>query len=69
MPELEFTINVATGAFELHVHGIAGPACDDVARLVKELLGEPGSEESTAEYVQRSTVHNRAERRIQSRRT
>ena len=45
MPEIEFTLDPTTGQLELHVKGIAGPACDDVARLAKELLGEPGSEQ------------------------
>ena len=50
MPELEFTIDTASGEFQLHVHGIAGPACDDVAKLVKELVGKPAHDEATAEY-------------------
>ena len=50
MPEVEFTINPSTGELEMHVKGIAGPACDDVANLVKELLGEPGHEQKTSEY-------------------
>jgi hypothetical protein len=50
MPEVEFTIDTATGELQMHVQGVAGPACDDVARLVKDLAGEPGREEATAEY-------------------
>ncbi len=50
MPEIEFTIDPATGELTLHVKGVAGPACDDVARLAKELLGAPEREEETAEY-------------------
>jgi len=42
MPEVEFTIDTATGEFQMHVQGVAGPACDDVAKLVKDLAGEPG---------------------------
>ncbi len=56
MPEIEFTIDPETGALELHVKGIAGPACDDVAKLAKELLGEPGQERQTAEYYLRPRV-------------
>ena len=37
----------------MHVRGIAGPACDDVAKLAKEFLGEPGQERQTAEYYLR----------------
>lgn len=50
MPEIEFTIDPATGELRMHVRGIAGPACDDVAKLAKELLGQPGQERETAEY-------------------
>ncbi len=50
MPEIEFTIDPATGELTLHVTGVAGPACDDIARLAKELLGTPEREEETAEY-------------------
>lgn len=56
MPEIEFTIDAETGKLELHVKGIAGPACDDVARLAKALLGEPGQERQTAEYYLRTRV-------------
>ena len=50
MREIEFTIDPATGELTLHVRGVAGPACDDIARLAKELLGAPAREEETAEY-------------------
>ena len=50
MPELQFIIDTATGELTLHIQGIAGPACDDVARLVKDLAGEPARDEATAEY-------------------
>lgn len=56
MPEIEFTIDAKTGKLELHVTGIAGPACDDVAKLAKELLGEPGHERKTSEYSLRPRV-------------
>jgi hypothetical protein len=56
MAEIEFTIDPATGQLELHVRGIPGPACDDVAKLAKELLGEPGHEQTTAEYRLRPPV-------------
>jgi hypothetical protein len=59
MPEVEFVIDRATGRLELRVRGIAGPACDDVARLAKELLGAPGREEQTAEYRLRPGVRPR----------
>ncbi len=56
MPEIEFGINPATGELQVHVRGIAGPACDDLAKLVKELLGEPGQERNTTEYYLRPQV-------------
>ena len=68
MPEAEFTIDTATGEFQAHVQGIAGPACDDVARLVKQLAGEPSREEATAEYRLRPRVHPRTEARVQPKR-
>ena len=56
MPEIEFTIDPETGKLELHVKGIAGAACDDVAKLAKALLGEAGHERKTSEYYLRSQV-------------
>ena len=29
MPEIEFTIDTTTGELQMHVRGIAGPACDE----------------------------------------
>ena len=69
MPEIEFTIDATSGEFKLHVRGIAGPACDDVAKLVKELAGEPVHQETAAEYHLRPSVRGRAESRIQSKRS
>ena len=68
MPEVEFTIDTATGELRVHVQGVAGPACDDVAKLVKDLAGEPGREEATAEYRLRPRVHPRTEARVQPKR-
>jgi len=68
MPYIEFTIDTSTGELHVHVGGIAGPACDDVARLVKQLAGEPGREEATAEYRLRPRVHSRTEARVQPKR-
>lgn len=56
MPEVEFTIDPATGKLEMHVKGVAGPACDDVAKHVRELVGEPGQEQNTTEYYLRPRV-------------
>ena len=59
MPEIEFTIDPATGKLELHVKGIAGPACEDVAKLARELLGGPARERNTADYYVRPQVRRR----------
>lgn len=56
MPEIEFTLDSTTGELTLHVKGAVGPTCDEVAKLAKELLGEPGQELNTAEYYQRALV-------------
>ena len=53
MHEVEFTIDPATGEMTMHVKGIAGPTCDDIAARVKELLGEPAHEWKTPEYYLR----------------
>ncbi len=65
MPEIEFSIDSSTGELQLHVMGVAGHACDDVARLAKELLGKPATEETTADYHVRTQVRLQ----IQSRRS
>jgi DUF2997 family protein len=57
MPEIEFTIDATTGDLTMHVKGIAGPACEDVSKLAKELLGVPDLERNTGEYVIRPQVH------------
>ncbi len=56
MPEVEFTIDPESGELTLRVRGARGPACDDVAKLARELLGEPGREEKTSEYLLRPQV-------------
>ena len=56
MPEIHFTIDEATGRLELHVRGVAGRACEDIASLARELLGEPAREQDTAEYYARPQV-------------
>lgn len=57
MSEIELTIDEATGDLTMHVKGIAGPACVDVARIAGELLGVPGSEQNTPEYFVRPQVY------------
>jgi hypothetical protein len=69
VPELEFSLDTATGELSLHIQGIAGPACDDVARLVKELAGEPAREEITAEYRLRPRARAHPEPRVRPERS
>jgi hypothetical protein len=57
MPEIEFTIDAATGDLTMHVKGIAGPACEDVAKVASELLGVPAREQNSSEYFVRPQVH------------
>lgn len=56
MPVIEFTIDPTTGELQMSIQGIAGPACDDVAKLVAELVGAPAHERKTAEYYARRLV-------------
>ena len=58
MPELEFTLDPTTGRLEVHVKGIAGPACENIANLATELLGPPRREDRTAEYHVRPEVRS-----------
>ena len=63
MPEIEFTIDATTGDLTVQVKGVAGPACEDVAKLAKELLGVPTSEQNTHEFF----VRPRVQRQIRPR--
>jgi len=56
MPEVEFSINTETGEMEMHIEGIKGASCNDVAKIAKELLGAPEREEVTPEFYQRPQV-------------
>jgi hypothetical protein len=59
MAEIEFTIDPATGRLEVLVKGVAGPACDDVAGLVKRLLGRPAQDRPTPEFQLRPRTRPR----------
>jgi hypothetical protein len=54
--EIEFSIDAETGELTTHIRGIAGPACEDVAKLVEEYVGQPTSEARTAEYAARTRI-------------
>jgi hypothetical protein len=61
MAEIEFTIDPATGKLELHVRGVAGPGCEDVAKLAEELLGQPAVDRNTPEFYLRPRVQPRVQ--------
>ena len=61
MPQIDFTIDPTTGKLELHVKGIAGAACEDVAKLARELLGAPARERNTADFFVRPQVRPRVQ--------
>lgn len=64
MREIEFTIDPTTGELTIHVKGIAGPGCTEIAKLASELLGTPEHEWNTPEYCLRPQIR----RRVQPRR-
>jgi hypothetical protein len=59
MAEVEFAIDPTTGELTMHVKGIAGPACADLAKMASELLGTPAQEWQTPEYYLRPQVRSR----------
>lgn len=61
MPEIDFTIDPATGKLELHVKGVAGPACENVVKVARELLGAPARERNTADYYVRPQIRPRVQ--------
>ena len=63
MPEVNFTINEQTGEMEMQIEGIQGTSCADVAKLVKELLGQPTREENTREFYARSNIKPQIQRK------
>ena len=56
MPEVNFTIHEETGELEMQIEGVQGASCAEVAKLVKELLGQPTREENTREYYARPNI-------------
>ncbi|MFN8472141.1 MAG: DUF2997 domain-containing protein [Anaerolineae bacterium] len=66
MPTIEFSIDPTTGELEIHIQGVAGPTCDEVAKLIETLIGPPTSEQKTAEYYARSQVRPSVRQRGQS---
>ena len=66
MPTIEFSLDPTTGELQMHIQGIAGPTCDDVAKLVEELMGQPTREQRTAEYYAHVLVQPKVKPRGQS---
>jgi len=64
MHEIEFTIDPSTGELTVHVKGIVGSGCTEIAKLASELLGTPEHEWNTPEYYLRPQIR----RRVQPRR-
>lgn len=50
MAEIEFTIDTETGKCDTQISGIQGPACEQTARQLKQVLGAPTTDRQTAEY-------------------
>jgi succinate dehydrogenase/fumarate reductase-like Fe-S protein len=50
MAEIEFTIDTETGNCETTINGIQGPACEQTARQLKQVLGTPTTDKKTAEF-------------------
>lgn len=50
MPEIEFTIDTETGNCETTINGIHGPACEQTARQLRQVLGAPTIDRKTSEY-------------------
>lgn len=65
MREIEFTIDPSTGELTMHIRGVHGPACGDIAKLAADLLGKPGHDWNTPEYYLQTrvqpTIHPRKE--------
>ena len=59
MPEIEFTIDIETGKCETQINGIQGPACEQTARKLKQVLGTPTSDEKTSEFHVRTATKRR----------
>ncbi len=50
MREIEFTIDTDTGKCETNIKGIQGPACEQTARQLRQILGTPTIDEKTPEF-------------------
>ena len=62
MAEIEFTIDTETGKCDTQINGIQGPACEQTARQLKQVLGTPTTDRQTAEYH----IKSQSKRRVGS---
>ncbi|MCA1593073.1 MAG: hypothetical protein LC754_10565 [Acidobacteria bacterium] len=56
MPQIEFSINEQTGELTMDIHGVVGPACDQIDKLVRSLTGAPDNVVLKDSYRQRPAV-------------
>lgn len=63
MPEIEFTINTETGKCDTEIKGVQGPACEQTARQLKQIIGAPSLDHKTKDYY----VETQVKRRIESK--
>lgn len=59
MPEVEFTIDMETGKCETQINGIQGPACEQTAMKLRQVLGTPTTDQRTADFQLRSMPKTR----------
>lgn len=62
MPEIEFTIDIETGKCETQINGIQGPACEQTALKLKQVLGTPTTDQKTSEFNVRTAIKRRVGR-------
>ena len=54
MAEIEFTIDTETGKCETTINGVQGPACEQTAKQLKQILGTPATDLKTAGFYAKS---------------
>lgn len=62
MAEIEFTIDTETGNCETKINGIQGPACEETARQLRQVLGAPTTDKKTAEFHVKPTARRQVGR-------
>ena len=61
MPEIEFTIDTESGKCETQINGIQGPACEQTAKQLRQVLGAPTTDRKTAEFHIKPQTKRRVE--------